>query len=174
MPTEELQQALRSANITNVEKDFADLICKMFDVPRPLVLRMMYALQYASAEFVSHNHWMNPDELDGDLRKAISLRVKEGYARTTVRQIIERKGFALAWVTALVPEDKPHLICNGCPKSLECIDEGLHKPEDCRIGKGAWKKTLEVRPIKMNKDTVIVESEHPQGTFTLNIKDLDL
>lgn len=174
MPTEELQKALRAANITDVEKDFVDALCKTFDAPRPLVLRLMYALQYASVEFTSHRTWMNSDELPTALREAINDHVKQAWRRLRLREVIENQGHALAWVDALVPENTPTEMCNGCPKSLECVAESLHHPTDCRQGRGAWGRSLEVRPLKINKDKVTIECNHPRGRFVLDVKDFDL
>lgn len=174
MPTEELQKALRSANITNVEKDFVDLLCKMFDAPRPLVLRLMYAVHYGSSEYISHATWINAEELPSNLREAIGVQLKAGWARVRLRRVIENEEHALAWVESMISENDAGRMCDGCPKSLECVAESLHRPEDCRVGKGAWARTLEVRPTKINKDKVTVECEHPRGTFVLDVKDFDL
>jgi hypothetical protein len=169
-----LKQALRSANIVGVEKDHVDMLCQMFDAPRPLVLRILYASQYADKNFASARFWVDPDELPFDVRRAISATVGTNWRRVALRKAIEGGELRLARVAALVPEDKPELICGGCPKSFECIAESLHQPKDCRIGKGAWASSLEVRPIKINKNIVTVECDHPKGQFVLDVKDFEL
>lgn len=174
MPTKELQDALRASSITNVETDFVDVLCKTFDAPRPLVLRLLYAVLYASTEFVSHRTWMNPDELPTKLREAIQDHIQKAWRRIRLREIVHNNGYALAFVDALIPKGNPAKICDGCPKSLECVAESLFRPEDCYAGKGAWSNKLETRPIKIDHDKVTVECDHPRGRFVLNVKDFDL
>lgn len=174
MPTEELKQALLSANVQGVDKDFVDLLCKLFDAPRPLVLRILYAAQYASVEFVSHQHWMNPEELPSDLREAIGARVKESWRRIRVMEMLKQGGFGMVWVDALVPRDKPERICRGCPKSLDCVAESLSTPTACREGEGPIPKRFDAKPIKIVGDKVTVECVWPEGTYTVNVTDFDL
>ncbi len=174
MPTEELKQALRGANVVGVDKDFVDLLCKLFDAPRPLVLRILYATQYASAEFVGHQHWMNPDELSRDLREAIGKRVKESWRRIQVMETLKSGGVALVWVDALVPRDKPERICRGCPKSLDCVAESLSTPAECREGEGPIPKKFDAKPIKIVGDKVTVECAWPEGTYVVDVADFDM
>lgn len=171
MPTDELKQALRTANIRGAEKDLIEVIARMLDAPIPLVARVVYA----ATRVQEQNNRIDWDRyFSTALRQAIANQAGAGMARVTVRETIHRNGYVMVWVDAMVPESAPDKICEGCPKSLECVSESLHKPSDCRVGKGAWAKSLEAKPIKINGDEVTVDCAHPKGRFTLNIKDLDL
>ena len=44
MPTEQLKQALRETNVAGVEKDFAEVLARMFDLPVQVVARLVYAI----------------------------------------------------------------------------------------------------------------------------------
>ncbi len=175
MPTEELRKALQAAKVTDVEADFVDVLCRAFDAQRPLVLRILYAAQYCANHVAGTSvTWTATEELDPKLREAIRSYVDAGRRRVALADKVRSNGHALAYVDALVPEGAPHKICDGCPKSLECVAESLFDPKDCRDGRGAWTRSLETRPIKMRKNKVTVECDHPRGTFVLDIKDFDL
>ena len=175
MPTEELKQALRAANVRGVDKDCVDMLCRLFDAPRALVLRIMYAMQYASNGTGIHpTQWMDTEELSADLRKAISEQVKRGAQRIKLRQVLERGGTALVFVDALVKDsDPPERICKGCPKSLDCVAESLSTPAQCVSGEGPIPQRFDVKPIKINGDKITVECTWPEGTCVLDVTDFD-
>lgn len=170
MPTNELKQALRSANVSGAEKDLVEVLARMFDADPALIVRVMYAV--AQLRQLHDVDW--DDHIPSNVRAAIKVQVDAGNRRARLREIVECEGFALASFARMVPESDPTRACAGCPKSLECVAEGLHKPEDCRVGKGAWRRTVETRPIKINKNTVTVECDHPRGRHVLDIEDFDI
>ncbi len=45
MPTERLKQALRETNVAGVEKDFVEVLARMFDLPAAAVARVVYAIE---------------------------------------------------------------------------------------------------------------------------------
>jgi hypothetical protein len=171
MPTKELKQALRTANVRNAEKDLIEVLARMFDAPAPLVARIVYAAQTADAQ---HEHIVWEAYLDEKLRKAIRTQTASACNRAYLRSCVENQGHVLAFIEALVPEDQPEMMCNGCPKSLACVADSLSTPELCRNGRGVWARSFETRPVKINGDTVTVDCDHPRGRFELNVKDFDL
>lgn len=175
MPTEELKQALRSANVTNAERDLADVLAKMFDVPRELIYRVMYALLHAYGAPTRRIGKIDFSEhLPSDLRKAIAEQVDQGYRRTVLRQAVEKSLTAAVWIDSLVNESDYSRVCVGCPKSLECVMESLSTPEKCATGEGPIPKRMEVRPVKIHGNKVTVECDWPRGKYVLDVKDFDV
>lgn len=133
MPTERLKQALRETNVAGVERDFAEVLARMFDLPLAVVARVVYAIEVVKHPVTWHLGHDRATELipDPELRDAIRQRANAGAARTYLRRLqIEGRQVSVP-TKALVPQDAPGRICEGCRHSLTCVVEGRSTPEHC-------------------------------------------
>lgn len=133
MPTEQLKQALRETNVAGVERDFAEVLARMFDLPVPVVARIVYAIEAVKHPVTWHLGHDRATALipDPELRDAIRQRANAGAARVYLRRL-QLEGRQVAVPTkALVSQSEPARICEGCKHSLTCIVESRSTPENC-------------------------------------------
>jgi hypothetical protein len=133
MPTEQLKQALRETNVAGVEKDFAEVLARMFDLPVQAVARLVYAIETVKHPVTWHLGHARTVELipDPELRDAIRARANAGAARVYLRKL-QLEGRQVSVPTlAMIPPAAPGRICEGCPHSMSCIAESLSSPEQC-------------------------------------------
>lgn len=133
MPTEQLKQALRETNVAGVEKDFAEVLARMFDLPVQAVARLVYAIETVKHPVTWHLGHARTVELipDPELRDAIRTRANAGAARVYLRKL-QLEGRQVSVPTlAMIPAGEPGRICEGCPHSMSCIADSLSTPERC-------------------------------------------
>jgi hypothetical protein len=133
MPTERLKQALRETNVAGVERDFVEVLARMFDLPAAAVARVVYAIESVKHPVTWHLGQDRAAELIPDpvLRDAIRKGANAGAARVHLRRLqIEGRQ---VWVPTkeLVSQDEPGQICEGCKHSLTCAVESRSTPESC-------------------------------------------
>ncbi len=185
MPTEELEQALLEAKWGSAEADVIDVIARLLEQPRAVVIRIAYALDEAHKSRTLPGY--NPErELPEELREAIKAKLRRGLMRARVRQALLDGSALFAHPRSLIK--KPRDICNGCPFSLACVTESYSTPEKCfksgppatirentdrepsvmRFSRGG----AMVLPVQIRGDRVSVTSTHPYGTFDVDVEDL--
>lgn len=133
MPTERLKQALRETNVAGVEKDLAEVLARMFDLPIQAVARLIYAIDAIKHPVMWRLGAAQQNALipDPELRDAIRTEVNAGALRVYLRKLQLEGKQVLVPTRALVPVDEPGRICEGCPHSMSCIAESLSSPEQC-------------------------------------------
>lgn len=133
MPTEKLKQALRETNVAGVERDFAEVLARMFDLPVPVVARVVYAIEAVKHPVMWHLGHDRAIELipDPELRDAIRRRANAGAARVYLRKLQLEGRQVTVPTKALVSRSEPNRICEGCRHSLTCVVEGRSTPEQC-------------------------------------------
>lgn len=181
MPTEQLKQALRETNVAGVEKDFAEVLARMFDLPVQVVARLMYAIETVKHSVTWHLGHDRAIELipDAELRNAIRTQANAGAARTYLRQL-QLKGRQVTVLTRLlVPTDDPGRICEGCPHSMSCIAESLSSPGKCvdalsNPAKGWVDKKQTVTLLRVTPSgRVTVRAKQPLGDHDLPIDNVE-
>ncbi len=133
MPTERLKQALRETNVAGVEKDFAEVLAGMFDLPVPVVARIVYAIETVKHPVTWHLGHDRSVELIPDpvLRDAIRTKANAGAARIHLRKL-QLAGIQVSVLTKeLIPPGEPGRVCEGCKHSMTCIPHNLSSPEQC-------------------------------------------
>lgn len=133
MPTEQLKQALRETNVAGVEKNFAEVLARMFDLPVQAVARVIYAIETVKHPVTWHLGHDRAVELipDPELRDAIRQRANAGAARVYLRKL-QIEGRQVSVLTkALISPGEPGKICEGCKHSMSCITNNLSSPEQC-------------------------------------------
>ena len=133
MPTERLRQALRETNVAGVERDFTEVLARMFDLPVPVVARIVYAIEAAKHPVSWHLGQERAAELipDPALRNAIRQQASAGATRVHLRKLqIEGKQVSVPTMELIQP-DVPERLCEGCKHSLTCAVDGRSTPEDC-------------------------------------------
>lgn len=181
MPTKQLKQALRETNVAGVEKDFAEVLARMFDLPVQTVARLVYAIETVKHPVTWHLGHDRAAELIPDpvLRNAIRQRANAGAARVHLRRL-QLEGRQVSVPTkALIPPAEPGRICEGCKHSLTCAVDGRSTPEAClndlRLGvrshvDGKQKVTLlRVTP----NDKVRIRADQPMGEHDVPIETVE-
>ncbi len=132
MPTERLKQALRETNVAGVEKDFAEVLARMFDLPVQAVTRLVYAIETVKHPMTWHLGARASELIpDAKLRMAIRDQANAGATRVYLRRLqLEGKQVTVPTL-ALVPANEPERICEGCAYSMSCIAQSLSSPEQC-------------------------------------------
>lgn len=179
MPTERLMQALRETNVAGVERDFAEVLARMFDLPVPVVARMIYAIETVKHPVTWHLGLDRATALipDPELRDAIRQRANAGAARVYLRKL-QLEGRQVTVLTkALVSQSEPARICEGCKHSLSCIPDSLSTPEQCvenlsvEIGKGYVDRKQKVTLLRVTPDgRVRIRADQPMGEHDVPIE----
>lgn len=178
MPTEQLKQALRETNVAGVEKDFAEVLARMFDLPVQAVARILYAIETVKHPVTWHLGATRAAELipDAELRDAIYVRANAGALRVHLRRLQLQGQRVEVRTRALVPVDNPSRICEGCPHAMTCIPEGLSTPERCletleapsKVYVDKWQV---VSLIKVTPEgRVVVRAQQPIGDHDLPVE----
>lgn len=133
MPTERLKQALRETNVAGVEKDFAEVLARMFDLPLPVVARIVYAIEAVKHPVTWHLGHDRAVELipDPELRDAIRRRANAGAVRVYLRRLQLEGRQVTVPTKELISRSEPGQICQGCQHSLTCVVEERSTPEHC-------------------------------------------
>lgn len=179
MPTARLKQALRETNVAGVEKNFAEVLARMFDLPLPAVARIVYAIETVKHPVTWHLGHDRAVELIPDpvLRDAIRQRANAGAARVYLRKLqIEGKQVSVP-TKALIPPGEPGKVCEGCKHSMSCITDGLSSPEQCvanlTVGyaRGYVALTQKVTLLRVTPDDrVRVRASQPIGEHDIPIE----
>ena len=182
MPIEELEQALQKAKWGNAEEDVIEVIARLFEIPRELVVRVEYAF-HAAQNMRLGSVYLGEDEIPSEVQEAIKLKVRRGFLRTHVRECIRDEKAMYIKVKNLIK--KPADVCKGCPFSLTCVTESVSTPKECfqkgvpvRLREHPWRVDRYssggalVRPVRIKGDLVTVECGHPYGTFDVDVGDL--
>lgn len=171
MPTERLKQALRETNVAGVERDFAEVLAHMFDLPVQAVARVVYAIETVKHPVTWHLGRDRAEELipDSALRDAIRRGANAGAARVHLRRLqIEGRQVSVPTME-LVPQSEPGRICEGCKHGLTCAVENRSTPESClndlRLGvKGHVESKQRVTLLRVTPDDrVRVRAAQPMG-----------
>lgn len=133
MPTEALRQALRAVNVAGVEKDFAEVLAEMFDLPVPVAARVLYAIESVKDSVTWRLGVDRAAELipDHEVRQAIREQANAGAVRVHMRRLQLAGTQVKVKTRILVPADEPSRICEGCPHTMTCVAEMLSTPEKC-------------------------------------------
>ena len=181
MPTEKLKQALREVNVAGVERDFAEVLSGMFDVPAAAIARILYAVEHVKHPIA----WRLGDRAetlipDPEVRRAIREQANAGATRVYLRHLQQTGQKAKVRITKLVPEDQPDRICVGCPRSMECAAGSLSTPENClnEATLGTPRQHVASRqPVTIKRVTrsgqVTVAAEQPLGDHELAAEDVE-
>jgi hypothetical protein len=135
MPTEALRQALRAVNVAGVEKDFAEVLAKMFDLPIPAAARILYAIESVKDSVTWRLGVERAAELipDHEVRQAIREQANAGASRVYLRGLQLAGTQVKVKTKILVPAGEPSRICEGCPHTITCVAEMLSTPEKCMV-----------------------------------------
>jgi hypothetical protein len=182
MPTEALRQALRATNVAGVEKDFAEVLAKMFDLPVAVAARLLYAIESVRDPVTWHLGVDRAAELipDHEVRQAIREQANAGALRVHLRRLQLAGTQVKVKTKTLVPADDPSKVCEGCPHTMTCVAEMLSTPERCV-------STLEYGPpgyvdirqkVTLVKVTpagrITVRASQPLGDHELSACDVEL
>lgn len=175
MPTEQLKQALRETNVAGVEKDFAEVLARMFDLPLPVVARIVYAIEMVKHPVTWHLGHDRAAELipDPELRDAIRQRANAGAVRVYLRKLQLEGRQVRVPTKALISQSEPARICEGCKYSLSCISENLSSPRQCveEIGSGYVERKQNVVLLRVTPDgRVRVKASQPMGEHDVPIE----
>ncbi len=185
MPIEELEQALQKAKWGDAEEDVVEVIARLFEIPRELVVRVEYAF-HAAQNMRLGSVYLGEDEIPPEVQDAIKTKVRRGFLRTHVRECIRDEKNMFTKVKSLIKD--PKNVCKGCPFSLACVTKSYSTPKEC-FKSGVPVRVDEergpvpilmrltsggalVRPIRIKGDTVTVTCEHPHGTFNVDVGEL--
>lgn len=182
MPTEALRQALRAVNVAGVERDFAEVLAKMFDLPVPVAARVLYAIESVKDSVTWHLGVDRAAELipDHEVRKAIREQANAGAVRVHMRRLQLAGTQVKVKTRVLVPTDDPSRICEGCPHTITCVAEMLSTPEKCvadlEIGFGGYVDVRQkVTLVKVTQGgRVTVRAPQPLGDHELSAHDVEL
>lgn len=183
MPTEALRQALRAVNVTGVERDFAEVLAKMFDLPVPVAARVLYAIESVKDSVTWHLGVDRAAELipDHEVRRAIREQANAGALRVHLRRLQLAGTQVKVRTKVLVPEDDPSRICEGCPRTIECVAEMLSTPEKCvaHLEVGYARGFVDFRQtVTLVRVTpggrVTVKAAQPLGEHELSASDVEL
>lgn len=192
MSLEDLEQALFAAKWGNAEENGIEVVARVLELPVIVVERVLFAARCAKDSTVRKHRFSqlvaSMDEgptLSYELRRAIDDAVQTGLKRAAVRHAIQNDAKIYVRPSKLVG-DRPRDVCNGCPHSIECVLVGASTPEKC-VKKGVLDRIeregdriKELRrycvttPAKLLGNKVTVSCEHPAGTWTLDIEDVEL
>lgn len=178
MPTERLKQALRETNVAGVEKDFAEVLARMFDLPLQAVARIVYAIETVKHPVTWHLGLDRAVELIPDpvLRDAIRQRANAGAARVYLRKLQLEKRQVSVPTKELIPPGEPGRICEGCQHSLTCAVESRSTPENClndlKLGaRGHVDSKQKVTLLRVTPDNrVRVRASQPIGEHDVPIE----
>lgn len=182
MPTEALKQALRAVNVAGVEKNFAEVLAKMFDLPVAVVARVVYAIENVKHPVTWHLGEGNSVELipDPEVRQAIRDQANAGAKRTYLRKLQLEGRQVKVRTLAMIPPDDPSKICEGCPKTIQCVAESLSTPERCISDMEPPLNGFYVNPIQIvtllkvtSTGKVTVKARQPQGEHELSITEVE-
>lgn len=186
MPTEELEQALLKAKWGDAEEDVIEVIARLLDLPREVVVRVEFAF-HAAQNMRLGSVYLGEDEIPHEVQEAIKYKVRRGFLRTHVRECIRDEKNMYARVSALIKNPKD--VCKGCPYSLACVTKSYSTPKEC-FKKGVPARIREadaeypaqvmrlsnggtlVRPLRIRGDLVTVQCDHPHGTFDVDVGEL--
>jgi hypothetical protein len=198
MSTPELEQAVAASRWRGVERDFTEVIARMFDVDPAVVARIVYVWETLSDKRLIHSTESEMQDLVGelkhggdipdDLRSAIEHTAARAFKRIAIRWRMEREMFLEVPFEKLVPASNPSRMCDGCVWQFECVRDSLSTPKDCLKSKLVYCKDqpdprkptarkfqhqyASVTPLKLEDAVVRVSAEHPRGTYTVNIMDV--
>jgi len=175
MPTEELRQALRVANVAGVETNFAEVLARMFDLPPPVMARIVYAIQHVKHPVTWHAD--SPEWValipDREVRDAIRSQANTGALRVYLRKM-QLQGRQVRVLTKAMTSRDSGDICNGCPLSMSCVADSLSTPTACWDGEGPAEKWQRVTLVRVSPDnTVIVRADQPTGQHVLSVHDVE-
>lgn len=185
MPTEELEQALLEAKWGSAEADTIDVVARLLELPREAVVRVQYAFQ-AAATMRLTAVMSGEDEIPEEVQNAMKAKLRRGLLRTRVRYALLNEEHMYAHPRALIKDASG--ICNGCPFSIECVTKSYSTPDRCfkggppsRIDERDGREPTPMRfskggalvtPLRIRGDTVTVTSDHPRGTFDIDVGEL--
>lgn len=183
MPTEALKQALRAVNVTGVEKDFAEVLAKMFDLPVPVAARVLYAIESVK-HFVTWRLGTDRSaELipDPEVRRAIREGANAGALRVYLRQLQLAGTQVQVKTRTLVPVNEPSKICEGCEHTITCVADMLSTPEKCveDLETGYTRGYVNIRQkVTLVKVTpngrITVKAAQPLGEHEVTAADVEL
>lgn len=171
MPTKQLKQALRETNVAGVEKDFAEVLARMFDLPVQAIARLVYAIETVKHPMTWHLGQTRATELipDPELRDAIRARANAGATRVYLRKLQLEGQQVLVPTRAMIPASEPGRICEGCPHNMSCIAGSWSTPEQCveKLSSSlSWSSEMYVD--RMQRVTLIRVT--PSGRVTVRAK----
>lgn len=183
MPTEALKQALRAVNVAGVEKDFAEVLAKMFDLPIPAAARILYAIESVKDSVTWHLGVDQAAELipDHEVRQAIRKQANAGAIRVYLRRLQLAGTQVKVKTRVLVPANDSSKICEGCPRTMMCVAEMLSTPEKCvanlEVGytRGYVSLQQKVTLVKVTPDgRVTVRAAQPLGEHEIAAEDVEI
>lgn len=187
MSAEDVDEAVRAAKFSSAEDDEAEIVARMLEIPRDLVVRV-----WAARELIEDT-WLATipavaDSLGSELKTAYSATLRRGLTRMRVRHAI-RDGEPMSVPLKKLVKTPAH-ICNGCPYSIRCVTENFSTPEEClekglisrisdrdatRPGWSILRSSYEravVVPTQIRGDKITVECEHPRGKYVVDVGDI--
>jgi hypothetical protein len=187
MSAEDVDRAVAAARYSSAEEDVPEVIARMLEVSRDLVVRVRAAFELAEDTRLALAT-SSLEELPEELRTAYAAEVRRGIMRMRVRRAIQHGEFVYAHVKKFAKQ--PDQVCRGCPVSIRCVAQNFTTPEVCyRDGPvvrvdddastpGRFRLTrlshaaVRTRPLQIRGDRVTVDCAHPLGTYVLDIGDL--
>jgi len=180
-----LEQALLEAKWGNAEADAPEIISRLLEIPREVVVRVEFAF-HALQEMRQGRVYLGQDEIPDDVQEAMKNRLRRGLLRSQVREAILNDKPMYTKAKTII--DKPEKVCRGCRFSLECVTENHSTPKDCfKAGPPATIRKHDnghvslmrftrggvmVLPKRIRGDLVTVECTHPAGTYDIDVGDL--
>lgn len=186
MSIDDLDQALLEAKWGNAERDEYEVIERLLDLPREVVLRVAFCVHavYDTRMPCTPDTRHDSCEIPEEVRTAITELLRLGILRVQIRKAI--LGDSHMFTTPAKLKVQAAEMCRGCPISIDCTVQGLSTPPQCyaagplvlplngtTVGSRRFPFAgVKVFPNKIRKNKVTVQCLHPTGEYIVNVWDL--